>query len=156
MPTQRATNRLVTVKVPGSAHNHHLRDRTAGWLTASFTLDARRNQRVERGGELRRLDVADDDDFLIIGFREACASAEAPFPDALRCRVVSTIAIAAGQGASAAAVVAGILGARALLELSLDDAMVSRIACAIDASPDQIHAAIDGHSMAAHITCNDD
>jgi len=119
-------------------------------------LDDRRPRRIERGGEIRALNVADDDDFLIIGLRAACATAATPFPQALRCRVVSTIPIAAGRGASAAAVVAGIIGARALLDLSQDDATVARIACAIDASPAQIHAAIDGHSVATHITCDDD
>lgn len=154
--TPNAASRLVTVKVPGSTRNLGPHDDATGWLTASFTLDERRHSRIERGGELRRLAVSYDDDLLIAGFRAACTSASTPFPESLRCRVISTIPIAAGRGASTAAVVAGIIGARALLALSLDDVAVACAACAIDGSPAQIHAAIDGHFVATHIICDDD
>jgi len=156
MPIPNATGRLVTVQVPGFTRDHHTHAAAPGWLTASFTLSERRQRRIERGGELRALTISDDDDFLIIGFRTACVSVATSVPDALRCRVTSTIPIAAGRGASSAAVVAGIIGARALLDLSLDEAAVAHMACVIDASPSQVHAAIEGHSVATHITCDDD
>lgn len=147
-------SRRVTVRVPG-AH----RDGAPSpeqWLTASLTLDASRARRVERGGRLRTLVIDDDRDLLIVGVRAACEAAGRTLPDAFRCRVVSEIPIGAGQGASAAAIVAGIIGARALFDLPLDGMAVQHLAESLDGSPEQVRAAFGAHTCRIEIVCDDE
>jgi homoserine kinase len=66
-------------------------------------------------------------------------------PASLSIHAVSEIRLGAGLGAAAAATVAGIIGARALLKLPLDDGAVIRLAASIDGSADRVAASTAGH-----------
>ena len=61
-----------------------------------------------------------------------------------------------GQGASAAAIVAGILGARALLDLPLDGMAVQHLAESLDGSPVQVRAGFAAHTCRTDTVCDDD
>jgi homoserine kinase len=147
----------VTVTVPAVPRDASSTSSPAGTLVASFALEGELSQPViERAGELRALGVSDDDDFLIIGFRAACAQAGLVAPARLHCRAVSSIPVGTGQGASTAAIVAGAVGARGLLDLPLDDAAIAHVVADVDGSPAQVASAIALHTMRALATCDDD
>ncbi|HVX41990.1 MAG TPA: hypothetical protein VHB25_20680 [Gemmatimonadaceae bacterium] len=146
-------SRRVVVRVPGVS-------RASGalvneWFAASLELDASRARRLERGGELRVLDLNDEHDLLLAGVRATCAAAGIGVPDTLRVRAVSSIPIAAGHGASTAAVLAGVLGARAMFDLQLSDDRLARIAEAIDPSPSQTRVSLAAHVIRVDTVCDD-
>ena len=148
-------SRRVVVRVPGSSKVEAGAGAVDRWLTASFTLDGTGAPLVERGGTLRSLATSDDADVLIAGFAAACTAADVAMPDELHCRVVSEIPVGEGEGASAAAALAGVIGARALLALPLGDAAAGQIAAALDGSPQQVRAAMDRHTCAVYPVCDD-
>lgn len=147
-------SRRVVVRVPGARRDGA--PSPEQWLTASFTLDASRPRRIERGGRLRTLVVDDDRDLIVVGARAACETMGSELPDAFRCRVVSEIPIGTGQGASAAAIVAGIIGASALFDLPLDGMAVQHLAESLDGSPEQVRAAYGAHTCRVETVCDDE
>lgn len=149
-PAPRAAGRIVVVRVPGS---HRMSERRGAavvddrWLTASFALDGARTMVIERNGTLRDLAVAPNADRLLVAFRAACIRAGRPMPDDLRIRVTSDVEVGHGLGASAAAAVAGAVGARALLGLTLDDHALISAASTADGSIAQVVASFEAHTF---------
>lgn len=145
----RAGNRVVVVRVPGSRRSPENRGAAVAsdrWLTATFALDGSRTKVIERSGTLRDLTVAPNKDRLLVAFRAACIRAGRDVPADLRIRVSSDVEVGRGQGASAAAAVAGALGARALLDLPLDDHALISAASTADGSIAQVVASFEGHT----------
>jgi homoserine kinase len=124
-------------------------------LAASFAFDAGRPRRIERGGTLRPVSSSDAADPILAGFAAACETAGVQMPPAIRCRVVSEIPLDAGEGSRVAATVAGVIGARAMLDLPLSDAEVECIAAAITRSPERVRASIAAHTCVIHEICDD-
>jgi mevalonate kinase len=145
-PADRAGIRVVVVRVPGSRRSPENRGLAVAidrWLTATFTLDGSRNTVIERNGTLRDLTVAPGNDRLLVAFRAACIRAGRDVPADLRIRVSSDVEVGRGLGASAAAAVAGALGARALLDLPLDDHALISAASTADGSIAQVVASFE-------------
>lgn len=107
---------------------------------------------IERLGTLAELAVPASEDFVVRGFAAACEYAHAPVPRGLVMQATSDIPIARGLGSSAAAIVAGALVARALLELPLDDLALMGIATTLEGHPDNVAPALYGGATLAFRT----
>lgn len=139
----------ATVRVPAAT------GADARWLTVSVTTSTGGATIVERAGTLRDLAVAPDDDRIVVGFRDACATAGRPAPAALHVRASSQIPVGAGLGASAAATAAGAIAANALLGLDLDAEALAALVARIDGRRDQADAVAAGHWVAVRSECVD-
>lgn len=145
----------VHVRVPASTSNLGSGFDCVGiavdrWLSVAVTLDqACEDVRIERGGTLFDLDVAPDDDRIIVGFRAACAHAGRSAPRGVRLRARSAIPVARGLGSSAAATVAGAVAANALLTLGLDDLTIASVAADVEGHPDNVAPAVFGGATLA-------
>ena len=148
-PGPQAPSRVVVVRVPGSGRSPGNRGAAVAndrWLTATFTLDESNPRVIERTGALRDLTVAPSEDRMLVAFRAACIRAGRTMPAGLRIRVSSDVDVGRGLGASAAAAVAGAVGARALLDLPLDDFAIISAASTADGSIAQVVASFDAHT----------
>ncbi|HEU4641795.1 MAG TPA: hypothetical protein VFS44_05010 [Gemmatimonadaceae bacterium] len=114
------------------------------WLTVSADLQGTRGVTIERAGTLAALDVPPWRDQLHIGFGGACWAACHVVPTNIRFAATSDIPIGRGLGASAAAVVAGVLLANAVLSLGLDEATMLSVAADIAERTDRVAAALHG------------
>lgn len=148
-------SRRVEVRVPGSLVRAGGGATIAAdcWVRASFALDALSNPvvqgRPEDDGRTSGVNA------VVAGFRAACAASRRDVPTTLRVRAVSDIPAGVELGAAAAATVAGIVGARALLALALDDDAVVRLAGAQHGAMDRAFASLAGHVCAVYPTCDD-
>jgi hypothetical protein len=150
-------SRRVDVRVPIS----EVRSRDGAvvaadrWLRASFALEP--NARFGKGVEriIEHIVVPRERDWLLEGFRGAFAAAGREVPARVRIRSVSEFSNEERAG-SAAAAVAGVVGARGLAALALDDAAVVEIAVALGQPADHVRASMAGHVCAVHHTCDDD
>ena len=124
-------------------------------VTASFALDAARSNVVERSGTWPEGSTSPDRDWVLEGFQAACNAAGRDVPVSLRTRAISNIPFDTGLGAASAATVAGIVGARALLVLPLDDAAIVRIASAIDGGANRVAALVAEHQCTIYASCDD-
>lgn len=139
------------VRVPGSTANLGPGFDCVGaavdrWFTASVVVQTEANAStvIQRGGTLAGLDVAPDEDWIVIGVRAACAAAGRAAPRALRIRASSQIPVARGLGSSAAAVVAGATAAIGICGFSLTDEQLFDACAAVEGHPDNVAAAIFG------------
>ena len=148
-------SRAVLVHVPGSLMDGSGMRASTRRLAASFAFDAARTRRIERGGTLRSISDTDAADPILAGFAAACVAAGVQIPPEIRCRVVSEISLDAGEGSRAAATLAGVIGARAMLDLPLSDAEVECIAAAITRSPERMRVSIAAHTCVIHEICDD-
>ena len=148
-------SRHVHVRVPASTSNLGAGFDCVGvavdrWLTVAISLDAARDDvTVVREGTLLDLDVRQEDDRIVVGFRAACAHAGRSVTGGLCIRARSTIPIARGLGSSAAATVAGAVAATVLLELGLDDQTIASIAADVEGHPDNVAPAVFGRATLA-------
>ncbi|HSQ30279.1 MAG TPA: hypothetical protein VLN49_10535 [Gemmatimonadaceae bacterium] len=149
-------SRAALVHVPGSLVDGSGVRASPRRLAASFAFDAARARRIERGGTLRSISDTDAADPILAGFAAACETAGVQMPPEIRCRVVSEISLDAGEGSRAAATLAGVVGARAMLDLPLSDAEVECIAAAITRSAERVRASIAAHTCVIHEICDDD
>jgi homoserine kinase len=150
-------SRRVDVRVPGSmVQPDGVAIAANRWLRASFAFDALAPTKVGRRDPGDDVPGIPDTDWILEGFTTACAVVGRPAPDDLRIRAVSEIPLGADLGAAVAATVAGVVGARALLALALDDDAVVRIAGSVSGSADRTAASVAGHVCAIHPTCDDD
>jgi homoserine kinase len=148
-------SRRVHVRVPASTSNLGGGFDCVGvavdrWLAVAISLDpARDDVGITREGTLSELDLAPDDDRIIVGFRAACRLAGQSARFGLRVRARSAIPIARGLGSSAAATVGGVVAANTLLGLGLDDRTIAGIAAEVEGHPDNVAPAIFGGATLA-------
>ncbi len=129
------------------------------WLTASFTLTGGTFAPVVEGaGTLRDRPAPPEGDPLLRGFHAACTHGRRPLPRGLLVRASSHIPLRRGLGASAAAVVAGVVAANALYGLALGDHDVAGVAARVLRGPAQgTHTALAtwGGTVVAHAHASD-
>jgi homoserine kinase len=143
----------VTVRVPGSTANLGSGfdcvgiavDRSIGVVARQEASDVL--VRITRRGSLEGLTVPAERDLLYLGFVGACRAAGREAPKGLVLEVTSDIPVARGLGSSAAAVVAGAVAARALLELSLDDAALAAVCADLEGHADNVAPSVWGGAM---------
>src|SRR5512138_2317873 len=143
--------RRAVVRVPGSTANLGAGFDCVGaavdrCLTASVVVKPEPGATtvIQRGGTLAGLDVAPDEDWLVVGFYAACKAAGRTSPRALRIRVSSNVPVARGLGSSAAAVVAGAVAATGVCGFSLTDAQLLAVCAEVEGHPDNVAAALHG------------
>jgi hypothetical protein len=130
----------------------------AAYVIASFALDASRTRVVERGGALVHSPIPLDVDPTLVAFREACARANRVVPESVRIRVVAHAGASARDAVESAseAFIAGAIGARALLDLALDDATLIDVLATLDGGDRQrVARAFAGHTVVSQETCDD-
>jgi homoserine kinase len=146
--------RRAVVRVPASTANLGAGFDCVGaavdrCLTASVVLqpEPEKGTTIQRGGTLAGLDVAPEEDWVVVGLRAACAAAGRQAPRALRIRVSSNIPVARGLGSSAAAVVAGAVAATGILGFTLTDEQLLDACAEVEGHPDNVAAAIHGGAV---------
>ncbi|HEV7388504.1 MAG TPA: homoserine kinase [Gemmatimonadaceae bacterium] len=140
------------VKVPASTSNLGAGFDCVGvavdrWLSAS--VEVSESARVEHVTVIRSGAVADlaekaEDDLLHLGFRLACQSRSQPVPKRVDYQVSSTIPVARGLGASAAALIAGAMLANESLGLGLSREEIAALCSREEGHPDNIGPAVFG------------
>jgi homoserine kinase len=146
--------RRAVVRVPASTANLGAGFDCVGaavdrCLTASVVVqpEPEKGTTIQRGGTLAGLDVAAEEDWVVVGFRAACEAAGREAPDALRIRVSSNIPVARGLGSSAAAVVAGAAAAGGIVGFTLTDEQLLAACATVEGHPDNVAAAIYGGAV---------
>ncbi len=146
--------RRAVVRVPASTANLGAGFDCVGaavdrCLTASVVVqpEPEKGTTIQRGGTLAGLDVAPEEDWVVVGLRAACEAAGRKAPDALRIRVSSNIPVARGLGSSAAAVVAGAVAATGILGFTLTDEQLLDACAKVEGHPDNVAAAIFGGAV---------
>lgn len=127
------------------------------YLTASFARDPSRTALVERGGALARSRIPVERDPTLLGFRAACARADCEVPADTRIRVVAAgeWSDARSDGERIEASLAGAIGARALLDLPLDDDVLIALVAGDDhATRRRAAAAIAVHAIVSQTLCD--
>jgi homoserine kinase len=146
--------RRAVVRVPASTANLGAGFDCVGaavdrCLTASVVIqpEPEKGTTIQRGGTLAGLDVAAEEDWVVVGFRAACEAAGRQAPGALRIRVSSNIPVARGLGSSAAAVVAGAVAATGILGFTLSEEQLLDACATVEGHPDNVAAAIFGGAV---------
>jgi homoserine kinase len=118
-------------------------------LTASVVLQPQPElgTTIQRGGTLAGLAIAPENDWVVAGFRAACAAAGREVSNALRIRITSNIPVARGLGSSAAAVVAGAVAATGILGVTLTDDQLLAACAEVEGHPDNVAAALHGGAV---------
>ena len=127
------------------------------WLTASVSVsDAAGANRVtiKRAGAVADLALAAEDDLVHLGFTLACQARTYPVPKRVDYEVSSTIPVARGLGASAAALIAGTLLANESVGLGLSREEIAAICAREEGHPDNIGPAIFGGAVLSITTEN--
>jgi len=127
------------------------------WLTASVSVsDAGDASRVtiKRTGAVAGLALAAEEDLLHLGFTLACEERSHAIPKRVDYEVGSTIPVARGLGASAAALIAGTLLANEALALGLSREEIAAICAREEGHPDNIGPAIFGGAVLSITTAN--
>jgi len=145
----------ATVSVPASTSNlgggfDCLGVAVDRWLTASvLSRDAKNIQRVTmiRSGAVANLTQTAEDDLVHLGYTLACSARSHPIPNNVEYAVSSTIPVARGLGASAAALIAGAFLARDSLGLDLTRQDIAALCAREEGHPDNIGAAIFGGAV---------
>jgi homoserine kinase len=113
------------------------------WNRTTFRLDGR-GVRVSVAGEGAGTLPRDQSNLIVRAFERSCLEAGRDVPAGLELICENAIPLGSGLGSSAAAVVTGVAGANALLELGLSPAGIVRIAAEIEGHPDNAAAAVYG------------
>ncbi len=114
------------------------------WNEAEFTLEGAAGWTVEISGEGSGVLPADATNLVIQAAQRLFDRAGRAAPAGLRLRCTNRIPLGSGLGSSAAAVVAGLVGANALLGEPLDTPGLLRLAAEIEGHPDNASAALLG------------
>jgi homoserine kinase len=102
---------------------------------------------ITRSGAVANLAETAEDDLLHLGFRLACHSRSHEIPERLDYHVTSTIPVARGLGASAAALIAGAMLANESLALDLSREDIAALCSREEGHPDNIGAAVFGGAV---------
>ena len=145
----------ATVRVPASTSNlgggfDCLGIAVDRWLAASVVVregEKVRTVTMKRSGALANLSHAAEDDLVHAGYTLACAARGRPLPNNIAYEVSSTIPVARGLGASAAALVAGALLARDSLGLDLTSEDIAEICARDEGHPDNAGPAVFGGAV---------
>jgi homoserine kinase len=120
------------------------------WLTAAVVTseegDAYRVT-MARSGAITNLALRPEDDLVHLGFTLACQACGRPVPKRVDYEVSSTIPVARGLGASAAALIAGAMLARRSLGLDLTREDIAALCAREEGHPDNIGPAIFGGAV---------
>ena len=120
------------------------------WLSASVDVSESGHAEhvtVIRSGAVANLLETAEDDLLHLGFRLACQSCSHEIPKRIEYQVTSTIPVARGLGASAAALIAGAMLANQSLGLDLSREEIAALCSREEGHPDNIGAAIFGGAV---------
>jgi homoserine kinase len=120
------------------------------WLSASIEVSESAHVEhvtVIRSGAVANLAERAEDDLLHLGFRLACESRSQPVPKRVDYQVTSTIPVARGLGASAAALIAGAMLANESLGLDLTREEIAALCSREEGHPDNIGAAVFGGAV---------
>ena len=118
------------------------------WLTASVVVgDGSSQVTMNRSGANARLELKPEDDLIHSGFGLACKACDVRIPRALEYDVGSTIPVARGLGASAAALVAGAFLARGALGLDLTSEAIAILCAREDGHPDNAGPSVFGGAV---------
>ena len=143
------------VKVPASTSNLGAGFDCVGvavdrWLSASVDVsESAHGERVmiTRAGAVANLAETAEDDLLHLGFRLACQSSGLEIPKRVDYQVTSTIPVARGLGASAAALIGGAMLANESLGLKLTREDIAALCSREEGHPDNIGAAVFGGAV---------
>ena len=127
------------------------------WLTASVSVndaDDATRVTIKRTGAVAKLTLAADDDLVHLGFTLACQARNHAVPKRVDYEVDSTIPVARGLGASAAALIAGTLLASESLGLDLSREEIAAICAREEGHPDNIGPAIFGGAVLSVTTAD--
>lgn len=146
--TDNGLPRKVTVSVPASTANLGPGFDCLGltldlWNQTSFTIeggDVRLRLRGEGAGILPQ----DERNLTVRAAMRLFQTAGAPMPPGMLIQVENHIPLGGGLGSSAAAVMAGLVGANALLGEPVSQEELLRLATALDGHPDNVAATFDG------------
>jgi homoserine kinase len=118
------------------------------WLGASVEVsDGPPGIRMKRSGANSRITLRPEDDLVHIGFALACDACNAEVPRGLEYEVTSTIPVARGLGASAAALVAGAFLARGALGLDLTSEGIAALCAREEGHPDNAGPSVFGGAV---------
>jgi homoserine kinase len=118
------------------------------WLSASVEVsDKSSSVTMTRGGTIARLSHDAEGDLVHVGFRLACDACDRPVPRGVAYDVTSTIPVARGLGASAAALVAGAFLAKGSLDLDLDPQAIATLCARYEGHPDNAAPSVFGGAM---------
>ncbi len=151
------------VKVPASTSNLGAGFDCVGvavdrWLSAS--VDVTESGHVEhvtitRSGAVANLAETAEDDLLHRGFQIACQSRAHLMPKRIEYQATSTIPVARGLGASAAALIAGAMLASESLGLDMDREEIAALCSREEGHPDNVGAAVFGGAVLSVNTQHD-
>ncbi len=118
------------------------------WLTASVQLgDKTSKVRINRAGAVESLAHDAEKDLVHVGFRLACDDCDTPVPRGISYEVTSTIPVARGLGASAAALVAGAFLAKGALDLDLTPDAIATMCALSEGHPDNAAPSVFGGAV---------
>jgi len=151
------------VKVPASTSNLGAGFDCVGvavdrWLSASVEVSQSGHAdhvTVIRSGAVANLTETAEDDLLHLGFRLACQSRGQAIPKRVDYQVTSTIPVARGLGASAAALIAGAMLANESLGLELTREEIAALCSREEGHPDNIGPAVFGGAVLSVNTGHD-
>jgi homoserine kinase len=149
------------VKVPASTSNLGAGFDCVGvavdrWITASASVDGGASSpRIVRSGTLKTLTHSAEDDLIHTGFRLACEASNARPPRGVAYEVDSTIPVARGLGASAAALVAGVFLAKGALDLDLTPQAIAALCASYEGHPDNVSPCVFGGAILGVPTSED-
>ena len=150
---KKGATKKARVRVPGSTSNLGAGFDCVGvavdrWLTASVVVgNGGSGLTMKRSGANEGIALKPEDDLVHTGFRLACDACAAPVPDALDYDVSSTIPVARGLGASAAAIVAGAFLARGALGLDLGSDAIATLCAREEGHPDNAGPSVFGGAV---------
>ena len=146
-------SRTARVRVPASTSNLGAGFDCVGiavdrWLTASVQVDEKSSAvTISRSGAVASLSCKAEEDLIHTGFRLACESSKTRVPRGLAYEVSSTIPVARGLGASAAALVAGAFLAKGALDLDLAPEAVASLCSRYEGHPDNAAPSVFGGAV---------
>jgi homoserine kinase len=154
------SKQLARVRVPASTSNLGAGFDCVGvavdrWLTASANITDKSELRIARHGTLEKLSLPAEEDLVHVGFGLACAAANTAIPRGVAYEVSSTIPIARGLGASAAALVAGAFLAKGALGLDLTADAIATLCAVYEGHPDNASPAVFGGAILGIPTSDD-
>ena len=117
------------------------------WLSASVTVGDGMSVVMRRSGANARITIPPEEDLIHTGFRLACESFTAEVPRGIEYDVTSTIPVARGLGASAAALVAGAFLARGALGLDLTSEAIAGLCAREEGHPDNAGPSVFGGAV---------
>ena len=148
-----AKTRTARVRVPASTSNLGAGFDCVGvavdrWLTASVKVDESCPAvTISRSGAVANLSGKPEEDLIHTGFRLACEVRRAIVPRGLVYEVASTIPVARGLGASAAALVAGAFLAKGALNLDLNPEAIAILCARYEGHPDNVAPSVFGGAI---------